>query len=245
MNLTRFFERLTREAPDASSGAAGGAAPVNPGLDGSNIPSGAAPAAPDLSFVGAEFLDGGTLKADAFREHYQGLLTEKQARDAVQVPDAYSFAKPADLDLGDLKLPEGVDLEVKADDPAFKPLFDELGGFLRENRLPQEAASKVSGLLAKYEAARFKQGYDAAVKDWETLGPTEAARDQRLATVKRAVESKLPEAEAKALLASAGSAGAVKALERLLGTGGVNSPAPNPPTAPDDPIARRYPHSPR
>jgi hypothetical protein len=249
MNPSHFFTtRLTREAPDAASGAAAGATPANPGLDHTNVPAGlgtppaAAPTGPDLSWAGEDFLEGGQLKADAFREHVESLRAEKAARPVP--PESYDFAPPTDLDLGDLKLPEGVSLEVKRDDPAYAPLFDELGGFLKEIGAPAEAAPKVAGLLAKYEAARFRKDYDAANRDYESLGATDAARDQRIQTVQRALEGRLPADEAKALMRAVSSSAAVKAIERLVGGSALTTPPPTT-SAPDDPVARRYTNSPR
>lgn len=242
MNPIRFSTRMFREAPDASSGASTATAEPVTTAEPTNTP-----AAPDFSWAGEQFLENGTLKVDDFRQHYESLSAAEAARAAAAaaVPEAYDFAPPADLDLGDLKLPEGVDLSVKADDPAYKPLFDELGTFLRENGLPQEAATKVTGLLSKYEATKFRAGYEAAQKDYEALGPTDTAREQRLATVKRALESKLPADQAAALLGAAGSLKAVQALEKLAGTTGLGTPPTTPPTAADDPLARRYSNSPR
>lgn len=267
MNPRSFYAKVTREAAEAGGGGLGSsvlaAAPQtalgssvlagSPGFTPAPAAAPAAPetpaaptppvAAPDYSWA-ADYVKDGALDVDSFRPHYEALATAKAEADAraAAVPEAYDFAVPADLDLGDLKLPEGVTLEIKRDDPTFAPLFDEMGGVLKELGAPADAAGKVMGLLAKHEAARYRQAYDAANKELETLGPTQAARDARLEPIKRALETKLPAAEAKALMGAVASAAGVKALERLLSPGGVQAPSPASPPVASDPLARRFPN---
>lgn len=219
--------------------------PVTLPLDpAASSPAGTAPAqvSPDLSWAGADFLDNGSLKADDFRSHVETLRAEKAARDEAlaKVPEAYEFTLPADIDLG---LPEGVDYKIDRADPVMAPFFDELGGLLKEVGAPAEAASKVTGLLARYEATKIKVAHEEANREYEALGATDAARTQRIENVQRALEGRLPEPQAKALKGMAYSKDAVMALEALLSPGGVRGPVPTPQTAEIDPLAARYPKS--
>jgi len=189
--------------------------------------------APDLSFIPGDFVKDGTPDIAAFSAHYQDIVArEAQAAERMaQVPEAYDFTFPADMKFEGLDLPEGFTVTSMADDPTIKPLFDEFGSFLKELGAPAAAASKATELLARYEATKFSSQYAAAKAEREALG-TPAQQEARLGSIQRSLEAKLPEGQAKALLAATTTADGVKALEALLRpTGHLSTPAQ--PKAPD------------
>lgn len=224
MKLTSFYDKfLWNTAEPGAGGGEGEGAPADP------APAAPEPTAPDLSWIGEDFRADGQVDLGRFREHYEGLLSEQTRRDeaAAQVPDAYDYALPADFDLG-VELPEGVQISLAADDPEFAPVFEELGGFLRENGLPQAAATGLMGMLAKWQATQVSKGvkeFDAA---WNQLGPTEAAREARINNVRRAIETRLPGDDAKALMDLVHDPRAVRAIEKLVTSNGQRTPAPRP-----------------
>lgn len=201
-------------------------------------------AAPDLSWIGADYLVEGKPNVEGFKAHYQDLIAEQARRAEAPQPPAdgkYDFALPADLDFGEIKLPEGQTVAIDTSDPAFAPLFDELGQWLHTKGMPQSEATAVMSMLGKYKAAEIAKGHAAAVAEWDTLGPTEAARSARVATVQRALETRLSAGDAKAVMAVANSAASVRALQNLLSvTSGPRAPN-HEPTPPMDPLAARYP----
>lgn len=222
MKLNNFFhDKLTRQAPtDPAPG--GDPAPV--------VTPDPAPAA-DLSFIPADFHTDGKPDTAKFTAHYQDLV----ARDAQiaermgQVPEAYDFAIPADLKFEGLDLPEGFAVKLATDDPAIAPLYNELGSFLKEIGAPAAAASKVSELLARYEATKYSQAYVANKAEMQALG-TPAQQSARMAAIDRAISAKLPAAQAEALKAATTTSAGVQALEALLRPGGYTAPNAQPNT---------------
>lgn len=215
MTVNRYLADKRARSPEAEQGAG-----VVPDAPAAAAPE-AAPQAPslDLSFIGQDFVKDGQPDLEAFKVHYQDLIAEDaRRREAPQAPadGKYDFALPETLDLGDLALPEGMALQLAADDPALAPVFDELGAFLHQQGLPQEAATGLMSIVAKYEAAKVHKNMQAAKAEYEALGPTAAAREARLNKVARALETQLPADQAKALQAAASSAAGVRALEALL-----------------------------
>ncbi len=197
-------------APESQPSPADGAPPV------------AAPqpaAGPDLSWIGADFQTDGQPDLGRFREHYEGLLAEDaRRREAPTAPadGRYDLTIPADLDFGDFKPPEGVKIELLADDPHYAPVFDELQAFLHQKGLPQDTATGLVGLLAKYQAAQHIRAVRETAAEFEKLGATPAARDARVQQVRRSLEARLPADQAQALVEVTRSAGAIRALEALI-----------------------------
>ncbi len=218
MKLNNFFnDRMTR-APENEGG--GSPAPVEP-------------AAPDFSFIPADYQKDGQPDLAAFGAHYNDLVARdaQMAERAGQIPEAYEFAPSEGLTFDGLDLPEGFSVNLAKDDPAMAPLFDELGAFLKDVGAPASAASKVSDLLARYEAVKYSQAYAANKAEMEALG-TPAQQQARLSSIERALQTRLPADQATALKNATLSAAGVKALEVLLRPAGHTTPAAQP-TKPD------------
>lgn len=217
MKLNNFFnEKLTR-APEGEGG-------VTPPIEPVSDP------APDFSFIPADYQKDGKPDFAAFSAHYQDIVARdaQAAERAAQIPEAYDFATSADLKFDGIDLPEGFSVQIAKDDPALAPLFDELGTFLKEVGAPAAAASKVSDLIARYEAVKYSQAYAANKAEMQALG-TPAQQEARLSAVDRALQSRLPADQAMALKSAVASAAGVKALEALLRPTGHTTPAPQPP----------------
>lgn len=222
MKLNNFFhDRLTRQAPTDPAPGGDPAPQVTPDP---------APAA-DLSFIPADFHTDGKPDTAKFTAHYQDLVARdaQMAERMGQVPEAYDFAIPADLKFEGLDLPEGFAVELATDDPAIAPLYGELGTFLKEIGAPAAAASKVSELLARYEATKFSQAYAANKAEMAALG-TPAQQTARMAAIDRAISAKLPAPQAAALKAAITTAAGVQAIEALLRPGGYTAPNAQPNT---------------
>lgn len=202
----------------------------------------AAPA-PDLSWVGEEFRGESGINLDTFRPHYEQLLADQARRTetAVTPPEKYDFAIPDGLSFDGLTLPADYKPVIATDDPDLAPMFDELGATLKEFGLPQDAAGKMMGLLAKYEAVQQSKITAAQKAEMQKLGSTQQQIDARLSTLKRAIEANLPTDQAKALIEGTRSLNAVRALEALFAPKGGPTPVPQP--TPVDPLAARYPNS--
>lgn len=186
----------------------------------------AAPAAPapapvaeaiDTSFIPASFVKDGKPDVEAFKAHYEDLTK------APDIPDAYDFALPADLKLEGL--PEGMTIEIDTKDPAMAPLFEDLTGILKAMKAPSAVAQQVTGLLAKYEAAKFSEALKVQQKEMDSLGPQATAR---IEAVTRAMQAALPEDQVAALQGVTKSAKALQAIEKLLGPRTLASPNPSP-----------------
>jgi hypothetical protein len=228
MKLSTFWldSKITRKPEDEGAGgnpdpnAGNGDPPADPPADPN---AGADPQAPDLSFLGEDYVKDGNLDTDAFKERWETLVAQ-ETRFAEQAPDIpedgeYDLAVPDDLDFGDIELPEGVNIEpLDPSDETFAPVFEEAKAFLKENNIGQTAAKGLMGLVAKMEAAKEAKRYAAATEAYNTLGATDAARNARMASLQRAAQTRLPSDQAEALLSGmTSSPEAVRALEKLLG----------------------------
>lgn len=178
--------------------------------------------APDLSFLGEDYVKDGQLDSDAFKERWETLVAE-EARRAENAPDIpedgnYDLAMPEDLDLKEFGLPEGVEIQpLDPNDETYAPVFEEAKAFMKEHGIGQTAAKGLMGLVAKVEAAKEAKRYAEATAQYETLGATDAARSARMSSIKRAAETRLPADQAEALLSNlTSSPDAVRALETLL-----------------------------
>ena len=176
------------------------------------------PAAPDYSFLPDQYRSDDGPDLDGFKAHYDELVSAQaiQSEALADVPEdanGYEFAIPDDIDFGELELPEDFAVDLKADDPAFAPLFQELGGVMHKHNMPKGATGEIMSVLAKYEAARFSQAYGTSKAEMESLGTAAASR---IANIERALQTRLPEGELAALKAATTTAAGVKALERLI-----------------------------
>ena len=215
MRLTNYFASKIRwEAP--TEGAQGA----------SNAPPAQADPGPDLSFIPADFHVDGKPDLAKFRDHYQATVAE-QARLAEQkaaVPEAYDFA-----------LPEGMKFEGLPEDwnpnldPA-NPLFAELGTVLKELGAPAEAAGKLTGLLAQYEAQKEAADFKAWSQDMAQLGTPEQQK-ARAGDVQRKLETLLPKEQVAALFSGPRvSADGIRALEKLITGKSLQAPTADPAT---------------
>lgn len=174
------------------------------------------PAEPDFSFVPEQFRADGNLDWGGFRTHYDDVIAEKAIRDEAMadVPEdgKYEWALPDKLDFGELELPEDFAVNLRTDDPAFAPLFEELGGIFHKHNMPKGAAGEVLGVLAKYRATEYSQAVAASNAEMQALG---TAAQSRISNIGRMLDSRLPADEAAALKAATTTANGVRALERL------------------------------
>lgn len=230
MKLNNFFFGKLNWAPDGTQGGGEPAQPVTPAPAAAPA---AAPEAPDLSFIPADYQVDGKPDLAAFTAHYQDLVARdaQAAERAAALPEAYDFSPSQDLKFDGLDLPEGFTVEMDRENPAYAPLYEELGGLLKELGAPATAATKVSDLLARYSAAQYAQAYAANKAEMAALG-TPAQQSARLSAIERAMQTRLPEAQMNALKAATTTAAGVQALEALLRPAGVTMP-PSQPSTPD------------
>lgn len=219
------------QAASESSPAAPVAAPPPEAAPAAAAPAPAAEAI-DLSFVPEAFVKDGKPDLEAFKAHYADLSK------APEIPEAYEYAIPADLKFDGL--PEGMIIAIDAKDPVMAPLFEDLTGILKGMKAPAESAQQITGLLAKYEAAKFTQALAVQQAEMDTLGPQATAR---IEAVTRTMETLLSADQVKALQGATKSAHALQALEKLLGPRGLTPPTPIPQQNEPDPLAARYPKS--
>lgn len=194
-----------------------------------------APAAPDYSFVPDEFRTDDGVDGAAFSEHYQKLVENQRP----EAPESYDYKLPEDFDAG-VELPDGfkptIDAEQNAD------LLNAFGETLKKHGASQDMATDLLGTLARYQAQGYAQAHQMVQEDYQKLGATDAAREQRMSNLQRQIESRLPEELAGAVMTMTTSAAGVRALEALLKPAGPTSGVPQPqPQAPADPLAARYP----
>lgn len=180
-------------------------------------------AAPDTSFLPEGVLKDGAVDFTALKTHMDGLAPKGVA------PEAYDFTLPADFKVEGL--PEGTTLELDLANPKYAPLLAEVSDALKGIAAPPEVAQKLAGALAKYEASIFTEKMAAIAKETKSLGPNAT---ERISTLNRLIESKLPEAQATALKGMTQNAAAVQALETLFSGASFTPPSPTPKTAQDD-----------
>ncbi|GLO70341.1 hypothetical protein MACH17_18580 [Phaeobacter inhibens] len=205
-----------------------------------------APAQPDFSFIPEQFRGESGPDFEGFQAHYE----EMSAAQAIQqealadVPDdatGYEFAIPDEIDFGDLELPDDFKFQLKTDDPALAPVFEELGGLMHKHNLPKSAAGDLLSVLAKYQATEFSQDFAQSQQEYKALGPT---ADARISNITRTLAGRLPPDQATALQAAVKSADGVRALEALLLPRGAATSTPTPPEPEQkDPLKARYPTS--
>jgi len=189
--------------------------------------------APDYSWVPDAYKGDNGPDTAKFVEDFDSYAAAKAQLDerlanVPEGPDGYDFTLADDLKFDGIEgLPEGFKVESLAEQEAFKPLFQELGSVLHKHGIPGEAAKDINGLLARYEATKVAEGVKAGKAELEKLPNWQS----RIATVERAVASKLDAAQAAALKSAITTADGLKALEKLLSPGGPKTSTPHPATS--------------
>lgn len=189
-----------------------------------------ADAGPDLSFIPADYHTDGKPDLAKFGAHYNEVISEAARRQEAlaDVPEDGVYDFNADVDYGELDLPEGFDVDLGGE--AFQPLYAELGGILKEFGVPKSQAGKLGGLIKKYEAMKYSQAYSAHKAEMAQLG-TPAQQQARMGAVTHKLESVLPAEQAAAIKAAVQSAAGIRALETLLAPRNLATPSPQPRTA--------------
>jgi hypothetical protein len=226
MKRNDFWSKASRQVADPNSGPAPDPAPPEPAPVADPAP------AYDLSFIPQDYQVDGKPDLGKFTEHYQELVSMKAQRDEAMasVPEAYDFAVPEDLKFEGLDLPDDFRMQIDTQDPELAPLFEQLGGTLKELGAPADAAGKMMGLLAQYQAIQIARDMKAAAAELTALG-TPSQIEARMSTVTRALESRLPADRVAALQGTIKSAKALQALEVLVGPRGMLPPTPQPASA--------------
>lgn len=198
-------------------------------------PASQADPAPDLSFIPKDYHVDGKPDLGKFTEHYQATIAElaqmKEARTGIpESPDAYQFALPDDLDLGEMELPEGYEFKLDDKDPA----LGEMRAWLHANGVKPEAVSGLMGVYAKMQAREAAAHMEAMKSHIAELGGQDAF-NARMATLGNSLKTKVGEELASELMGVTYTAKAVRALEKLLGPGSGQSPRSEPAKASIDP----------
>jgi hypothetical protein len=197
---------------------------------------GGAPAEPpaqqdDLSFIPADFHVDGKPDTTKFMERYQSLEAEaaQRAEAAALVPQdgAYAFTLPEDFKIEGLGLPEDFKIALDLDNEAYKPLLADAAALLKDIGAPKDAGEKMAALIARLDATRYAMATQTQKAEYDKLG-TPAQVSARMATVKRALESRLSEDDASAVMALTQSAGAFRGLEKLLSSPSLAAPVSRP-----------------
>lgn len=176
----------------------------------------------DFSFIPEEYRADGKPDLTRFAAHYQEVAAERARllEERPAAPEAYDFALPDGFTVEDA--PEGWTPNMDA----ANPLFEELGGVLKEIGAPADVAPKLSSLLARYEAGKEAAAFDAWKQDMAQLGPSAEARAM---DVKRKLETLLPSPQVEALFSGPRiSADGIRALEKLVTTRSLQAPAASP-----------------
>lgn len=156
-----------------------------------------------------EFWDDATgLKSGDLVEAFRTMKAEQEARlaDVPKEGESYDLALPADF-----KVPEGLAVEIKADDP----LWADFQQIARDAGLPKGEFGKFVGAFAKYQIAQQEADVAAYVEGKASLG---ANADTRIKAVEDFLKANLPATHAEALGHSLvqSPALAVTALETLI-----------------------------
>lgn len=157
-----------------------------------------------------EFWDDATgLKTGDLASAYRDLVAKvaKDAERTADVPgeaDAYDLALPEGLDL-----PEGIEIEIKTDDP----LWAEFQAIGKEQGVTKAGFQKFVGAFAKYQASAQQADIADYVAQKTALG---ANADTRIKAAADWMGANLTKSEADALGGALISAEGVKALERII-----------------------------
>lgn len=237
MKFNRYSTTILRNTAEPAAGAVPSDPPAAESADpsASPAPAPAAPSAtaPDLSFISDDYRDeNGNLNVDDFRTAYENMLADQAQRSEVAalVPEngEYEFTMP-ELDFSDIAgLPDDFALKEAFDDEAFKPLFGKAGELLQKLGAPAETSKELMGLLGQMEAMRYAKHARVAQAEAEQLGQNAAQREARLNRIQRAMESRLPEAQVKALMGATLTFEGARALETLMAPRGPGPAIPQP-----------------
>lgn len=222
-----FRRTLSAASSEGGEGTPGdGGEGAEPG-QGEGAPSGAS--SPDYSFVPEKFLKDGAPDGEAFRNAYDELAAYRaQAEEAKaglpEDAEGYAFDVPEGFEW-----PEGVPDEMKA---TFKfnpddPDIPAVKAWAHENGVSQQGLNALASLMAQREARAVVEAAEFEATERKALGND---ADSRLKTLERNLRSRLPGDLAEAIVSSAVSANAVRAIEKLLSGPGkqTTTPAPGP-----------------
>jgi hypothetical protein len=207
---------------------------------------------PDLSFMGDTFKTDEGYDVGAFQTHYEdlssfktaeeerkGLLPKEPGEYAFGVPDDHVFPEGFDPALLATKDDDGNDVDfdinsmVDSDDPDL-PLLQTA---LHKHGASPELMGELASILANRELRGVLDGMGEAEEQKTALGPNS---QNRIATVTRALKSRLPEAQSTALLDSITSADGLRAFEGLMrALPNTTTPAPGKEDLSDLPIRER------
>ena len=238
MNMSNFWnDKRTFSPADPAPGSTPPAdntpPPADPSPAATPAPQATPPmddAGPDLSFIPTDYHTDGKPDLAKFGAHYNEVVAEAARRQEAlaDVPEDGVYDFNADVDYGELDLPEGFDVDLGGE--AYQPLYAELGGILKEFGVPKSQAGKLGGLIKKYEAMKYSQAYSAHKAEMAQLG-TPAQQQARMGAVTHKLESTLPAEQAAAIKAAVQSAAGIRALETLLAPRNLATPSPQPRTA--------------
>ena len=216
MKLTDFWKNCAMAPAGEGTAPAADPAPVEPAVQ-----------APSFDWVPESYRSDDGPKWDEFKSHYNDLAAEKAIREEAMagIPesaDGYELAIPDDLDYDEMELPEGYSVDIDPENETLKPIFGDLRGFMHEHKLPPEAGKALMGMLARYEATTYSEGFSRAKEDFAKLGPSASQRVER---IERRLDTSLPADLATALKAATGTADGVRALEKILSTKEATAPS--------------------
>lgn len=239
MNMFRALLPL-RNAPDSEGGSpapvtpspaaadpAPAAATAEPVAGSEPAAAPVAPAGPDFSWVPENYRSGDDVDFQRLSEDFTNRSAElarlqEQRGQVPESPDAYEMAVPEDIDYGEITPPEWFKPTLDPNNPA----LPEIRKWMHENGVPAESAKGLIGLYARMEAGRAAQFETQRAAQMESLGPQAA---ERITAIKRSLETRIPdEAQRNALLKTATTADAVRAIENLL-SGAPTSTRSSPP----------------
>lgn len=191
------------------------------------------PAGVDLStFVPESFKTDDGFDTAKFRESYDDLVTFKSQADESKAslpegPEGYAFTLPDEF-----QLPEGFDpkvFETKDDegntvefdpaslidgDDADIPLLQDMMHKLAQGEMnPVDATKALAGMLVTRELRAVMEAAAGAEDHMKALGPEGKSR---ISTMQRELASRVPEAQAKAILDDITSADTLRGLEALV-----------------------------
>jgi hypothetical protein len=206
-------KEILRNAPDNP----GGTPPVE-------TPPVETPPAPDFgAFIPEAYKgDDGTYDTAKFREDFDGhaaragQLEEELTELRGAIPEnatGYEIVAPDEIDFGEIEVPDWFAFELDSE----SPVIAEAQNWLHENNVRPEAVPGLISMFARMKAAEAADHQAMAKEQRDALG---ANAESRIATIKRALETKLPDAAQRdALMKVAVSADAVRGLESLLKSG--------------------------
>lgn len=194
--------------------------------------------APDLSeFIPEQFKKDDGFDLASFRQTYDDLSAFKAAEDdrmaalpkeAAEyeffLPEDHAFPEGFNPELLATTDEEGNRLEFDAskmldandpDIPAVQEILKELGA-------PKEAMGKIASIMVNREIRQTMKAMEQAGEEKKSLGPD---ADNRINTVTRTLNARLPKEQATAIADSITSADALRGLEALMKKIGATTPA--------------------